>query len=309
MNLYVKYRPSDFSEMEGNETTIKALESSIQKENHSHVYLFTGPAGTGKTTAARIMASKLGAEELDIREINSANNRGIDTARDIQNQIRQMPIYGNSIVYIIDEVHKTTSDWQNAMLKPLEDTPEHIYFFLCTTDPQKLIAPLKSRCTVVKFENLKTGQIYKILNRVKKLENLTVSKDVLEGIADKSEGCPRKALVLLERIISLPEEEQELFLRNYAIDFDDPEVLDLCRALLNENIQWKGIAELLKTLGESGKLDDSERVRYAILGYMNSVLLSGKLNKRAMAALESFSEPTFNNGKYSITLYALRTIL
>lgn len=309
-NLYIKYRPVNFSDMVGNESAISALEKSLDKKNHSHVYLFTGPAGTGKTTAARIMASKLGAGELDIREVNSASNRGIDTARDILSQIRQLALSGNSIVYILDECHRWTVDFQNAMLKPLEDTPDHVYFFLCTTDPQKLIKPLITRCTEVKFELLQPSLLLKVLKRVNRLESLNITNDILLTIADKSNGCPRTALVLLERIASIEsEEKQEEFLRNTSIDSEDTEIINLCRILLDDRNKWQSVVSILKELNANSKLEDPEKVRYAVLGYMNSVLLSGNLSDRAVAAIEAFSEPTYNTGKFGITLACLRVVL
>jgi len=310
MTLYLKYRPTEFSEMLGNESTIQALESAIDKENHSHVYLFSGPPGTGKTTAARIMAVKLGASELDIREINSANSRGIDTAREITQQMRMLPMSGSCVVYILDECHRWTADFSNAMLKPLEDTPEHVYFFLCTTDPQKLIKPLKSRCTEVKFESLSVEYISKLLRRINKKEGTKVSKEHIEQIAENSEGCPRKAIVILERLIALDDEiSREQYLKTCNVLEDEKEVIELCRALLNDKQGWSEIAKLVKELNANGKLDDPERVRYAVLGYMNAVLLSGKKMPRAISAMEAFSEPTYNTGKFGITLACISTII
>lgn len=310
MTLYLKHRPAEFSEMLGNESTIKALESAIEKENHSHVYLFSGPPGTGKTTAARIMSVKLGASELDIREINSANSRGIDTAREITQQMRMLPMYGSCIVYILDEAHKFTNDMQNALLKPLEDTPEHVYFFLCTTDPQKLIKPLKSRCTEVKFESLPLEYIIKLLRRINKKEGSKVSKEHIEQIAENSEGCPRKAIVILERLLSLDDDtSREDYLKTCNVSEEEKDVLELCRCLLNEKQGWSEAAKIIKDMTANGKLDDPERVRYAVLGYMNAVLLSGKKNPRAISALEAFSEPTYNNGKFGITLACISTII
>lgn len=309
MNLYQKYRPSDFSEMEGNDSAIKSLQKSLEKENHSHVFLFTGPSGCGKTSSARIMASLVGADEIDIVEINSSNNRGIDTAREIIDQMYLMPLSGKAKAYIIDEVAKTTSDYQNAMLKPLEDTPSHVYFFLCTTDPQKLIKAIRTRCTEVSFEALPSEKIIKVLKRVCKLEGIHITPDILESIADASDGSARKALVLLEQVSSLEsEEEMEKFLKEYGSFDAEPEVINLARTLLDSKSTWKQIAPLIKELQASGKMDDPEKVRFAILGYMNAVLLNGATIPRAIIALEAFSQPTYNNGKFGITLAALTVV-
>ena len=163
MELYRKYRPSTLDEMVGNEATIKSLKAEL--ENGSHVFLMTGPAGCGKTTLARIMAKEVNAGPLSIHEINSAENRGIDTAREIMEQMRYNPSDGDAIVWILDEMHQITSAGQNALLKALEDTPEHCYFFLCTTDPQKLIAPLKTRCSIINVKPLTNEEMTYLLKR------------------------------------------------------------------------------------------------------------------------------------------------
>jgi DNA polymerase-3 subunit gamma/tau len=309
-NLYVKYRPTEFSDMVGNELAIKALQKSLQKDNHSHVYMFTGPAGTGKTSLARIMAKHLGASELDIREYNSASNRGIDTAREIQQQMKLYPTAGEVIVYIIDEFHRVTSDFANALLKPLEDTPSHVYFFLCTTDPQKVIKPIKTRCTEVKLESLKVSELITLIHRVIKLDNLNISKKIYSRIAEVAEGCPRKALVILEQVASLEsEEEQEFYLDSGTFSEEDVEIVQLCRKLLDIHANWQHIAKILKQLSADGKLDDAEKVRYAVLGYMNAVLLNGSMSDRVALAIEAFSEPTYNSGKAGITLACVKVMM
>lgn len=308
MNLYNKYRPQTFEDMIGNSVELETLQNELNKTDHSHVFLFTGPQGTGKTTAARIVAKMFGASDLDIREVNTASNRGIDTARSIMLEMKMLPTAGDSIVYILDEAHKFTNDMQNALLKPLEDTPDHVYFFLCTTDPKKLIKPLRSRCTEIKFSLLTESQIIKLLRRVSKKEEFSLSPDVAEGIAKLSEGCPRKALVILGQIIGLEEDKQLEFIKNGAIDEEDKEVISLCRALLSDKSSWKEIANILKELSSLGKLDDPESVRYMVLGYMNAVLLNGSKLPRAISAMAAFSEPTYNTGKFGITIACLAAI-
>lgn len=209
---------------------------------------------------------------------------------------------------LVHNCHKFTSEMQNALLKPLEDTPERVYFFLCTTDPAKLITAIKSRCTIIKTEALSSEKIQSILRRVNKLESLGISKNTLESIAEKSEGSPRAALVMLEQISNTDNEEQvEVILKSRGTE-DDPEIIELARMLLNEKNGWREISALLRKLKDGNKLDDTETIRYIVLGYMNSVLLSGKMIPRAVGALEAFAEPTYNTGKAGITLACLQTI-
>jgi len=308
-NLYNKYRPQTFEEMIGNTIELETLQKELDKETHSNVFLLIGPQGTGKTTLARIIAKKFGASDIDIREVNTASNRGIDTARAIISDMQMMPVSGDSIAFIMDEAGRWTTDMQNAMLKPLEDTPDFVYFFLCTTDPQKLIKPLRSRCTEIKLSFLTEQQTIKLLKRVSKKESFELFPDVADAIAKSSEGCPRKALVILDSIMGLDSEEKQLkFLSKNTISENDEEAIELCRVLLNSKSNWGDIAKVIKSLAAKGKLDDAESIRYMVLGYMNSVILNSGMNDRAIRIMSAFSEPTYNTGKFGITIACIAAI-
>ncbi len=285
MSLYQKYRPVSFDEMVGNETQLTALRKALPKQ---HVFLLIGPPGCGKTTAAKIAARELGAGELSIKEINSSNNRGIETARQIIDQARYSPVEGKATVFIIDEVHMATKDWQNAMLKPLEDVPSHVYYFLCTTNPEKLIAALKSRCMEVKFSLLKPEEIMYLLKSVNRAEGLGISRDLLQDIVDVSEGSPRRALVVLEKVAVLEsDEERRKLIISGVPDEENAEAIELARLLLKK-AKWQ---ELMTIVNRMEK-DDLENVRQVVMGYMGAVL--GKAwNAQAMVVLEAFSERDF----------------
>lgn len=299
MELYRKYRPKSIEEMVGNESTIKAVKKEL--ENGSHVFLFTGNAGCGKTTLARIIAKEVGAGDLSIKEINSAENRGIDTAREVQEQMRYMPSDGGALVWIFDECHQWLAPVQNAFLKAFEDTPDHVYFFLCTTDPQKLIKPLVSRCSVVAMKPLTDEDMTYLLKRTARAEGKKVTPDVVNAIIQQAEGGSRKALKLLAKVLYLDSEEEQLEVLSAGED-DNAETIELCRCLLSQGCNWAKLAQVIKDLDVS----EPERIRQSVMGYMNSVLLKGKMNQNAVCALQAFgANPTFNNGKFQITIACL----
>ena len=301
LELYRKYRPQNLSEVVGNETAIKSLKSEL--ENGSHVFLLTGPAGCGKTTIARIMAKEVGAGDLSITEINSAKNRGIDTARDVEEKMRYNPGDGDALVWIFDECHKWTNDMQNAMLKPTEDTPEHCYFFLCTTDPQKLIEPLKSRCSIVNVSPLTDEEMKYLLKRTSRAEGVKLNPKVYEKIIEIAQGGSRKALKLLAKVLRLDSDEERFSVLEKEMIAESEESKALCQALLKENTNFQTLAALLKKIDT----DDPEKIRQGVMGYMNAVLLNGnKFNPMAAAAIQAFSQAdTYRNGKNSLTVALL----
>jgi DNA polymerase-3 subunit gamma/tau len=298
MSLYLKYRPQTFDDVLGNASSLKALSKMLSQENHPHVYLFTGDTGCGKTTIARILASTI---QGNIIEVNSSNNRGIDSAREIIENIQYASMDGKPIVYILDEVHKSTNDFMNAMLKTLEDTPKHVYFCLCTTNPEKLIPAIKSRCTVIELPPLNDDDMLTLLRKVSRNEGVKLVLSIYERIVELADRSPRKALVLLEKILYLNTEEEMLEL--LGSDESSSATIDLCRGLINEDFEWSDISKIISSL----ETTDWESIRYAVLGYMASVMLK-RPAKRVANAIANFSEPFYNTNKAGLVLACWKTI-
>lgn len=303
MNLYQKYRPQKLETVTGNESALESLEARLQDDSPPRAFLLHGPSGCGKTTVARIIARRLEADEMNLVEINTADNRGIDTVREIIENIKYVPMGGGRRVYIIDECHMISAPAQNALLKPLEDAPEHVFFVLCTTDPQKLIKAIRTRCVEFRFSPLRDEQVYRIIRRIHRNEKGKLAQETLNDIAAAALGSPRQAIVLLEQVISLddPSKVREIIAMG---DESVAAVIDLCRALLKEGNSWKVIAKLLQEM----KGEEPEKVRRAVLGYMASVLSNGKENDRVAVVMESFAEPTYNTGWAGIVLAAYQSI-
>ena len=305
MSLYLKYRPSSLDEFYGNVSLVSTLKGMLKDmEKMPHSFLFHGPTGCGKTTLARIVASELGCAENNIVEIDTAQFRGIDTVRDLRKNCQFTPLGGGVRVYIIDEVHKMTGDAQNAFLKILEDTPSHIYFILCTTDPQSLLPTIKGRCSQFQVAQLTDTQMEKLLLEVTEKEGEpdfgNKYGEVLTQIIQDSQGHPRNALQILDQVLATPPKRRLKIAQQAAVE--QSESIALCRALIKGE-SWAKVNTILKGL----KGQDAEGIRRVVIGYASSVLLSSD-NERAGLILECFSEPTYNMGFPQIVLNAYQVI-
>jgi len=300
MGLYQKHRPDTLETFIGNEDMVNGLTNLLDNSDIPHVFLFSGATGCGKTTLARIVSGMVGAEKEDVTEVDTADFRGIDTVRDIRRQSQYMPLAGDSRAWILDECHKLSNDAQNALLKLLEDTPEHVYFFLCTTEPHKLIPTIKGRCSIHEVKPLDELPMVKLLKRISRAEGKKIDKKILIQIAEDSFGHPRNAINILEKVLVVDEDRQMSVAKKAAEE--QSESIELCRALLR-HASWKEIATILKGL----KDQDPEGVRRHVLGYCTTVLL-GKRNDIAAAIMEEFIEPFYNTG-YAGLVYACYCVI
>ncbi|KKL10376.1 hypothetical protein LCGC14_2556470, partial [marine sediment metagenome] len=207
--LHIAHRPSDFSTFVGNESTIQSLKSVLDREKgHVKVFLLQGPSGCGKTTLARIIRNYLGCSEHDFFEYNMANTRGIDTIRGLVGNAKYAPLKGGVRIYLLDECHKLTTDAQNALLKILEDTPDHVRFILCTTEPEKLINTIKTRCSTFQVSSLQRAKIITLLKGVCEKEEAEFPDKHYKEIARVCDGSPRKALSILDQIMDIPDDDK-----------------------------------------------------------------------------------------------------
>jgi len=289
MNLYLKYRPDTLEGIRGNPELVSTLEAMLKDPTTCpHSFLLHGPTGCGKTTIGRIIALRLGCKGNDFREVDSADFRGIDTIREIRKQSQFKSLEGPCRVWLIDECHKMTNDAQNALLKILEDTPRHIYFVLCTTEPHRLIPTIRGRCSQFQVNPLSERQMTSLLHHIVQAEGQTLEKEVYEQIVQDSFGLPRNALQTLDQVLRVdPDKRLEMARRSAE---EQSESIELCRLLLTKT-GWKPVATILNGL----KDQEPENIRRHVMAYCQSVLLKGD-NARAGLVLEQFLEPLYNTG-------------
>lgn len=282
-NLLKELRPKKFSEVLGNKEVVKSLTAKFKAKNIPQCIMFSGLSGGGKSTLMRICASLVGATDLDIHEFNIGDTRGIDDAREIIKLMNYTP-YGDSTVIILDEIHNSTKAFQESLLKPFEDISEHVYVFIATTVPSKIIPTLKRRFIHYQLKPVNSQELFLYLMKVAKQYEIKLHKDAIDLIIEQAAGSTAIALSLLNTIMEVEVEEQEALL-SYAKNNTET-VITLCQQLLYEK-PWNTIIKTLNALEDS-----PEGYRRTIQAYMLKVLLnpkSGRLHMRAASILDIFS--------------------
>jgi len=301
LSLDLKYRPKTLTDMVGNKSTVESIQSLLnRKQGPPKSFLFIGPSGCGKTTFAMIIRNLLKVSEQDTFIYNTANTRGIDTIRKLEATCKYAPMHGTKKFYLLDECHMLTKEAQNALLLLLEDPPKHVYFVLCTTNSEKVLETIKTRCSTYTVSSLPRNKIMLLLKKVVKEEGIEppLPDRNLNEIAYCSGGSCRKALKILEQVIEIADDERA-FKMIQDTSIGEATVLEICKMLVEPGKgKWAEMSKLIK-----GVDSDTESIRYAILGYLSAVLLnSPEGNPRIAEMMSIFVEPCMYTGKGGIVL-------
>jgi DNA polymerase III gamma/tau subunit len=307
LDLHTKYRPTAFKQVVGQDPVVSSV-SSLLKRGGTHAFIFIGPSGTGKTTLGRIIAKKLGCERQNLVEIDAATNSGVDAMRALTESMQFSGLGANPTrVYIIDECHMLSKAAWNSLLKSTEEPPQHVYWVLCTTEGDKIPATMKNqRFATYQLKPVSTNLLYELLEQVRTDEGYETPDDVLQLIASKSEGSPRRALAALAKCRDVQDRREAAELINIVSDEEEGDIGNLCRALL-KGCTWEQAMDIVRPLQDQ----NPESIRNIVCNWMTKVLLgsedrkgaSGNRAAHVMTILAAFSKPyTTNNGIYPVLL-------
>lgn len=286
-SLYLKYRPRTFKEVIGQAQVVRSLQN-VLKARSNRTLLFAGPSGTGKTTLARIAAVEAGCTPESIQEINAAHFTGVDDMRQITSGLAYRPLgAAPSKAIILDECHMLSKAAWNSLLKPLEEPPAHVYWFLCTTDLEKVPQNIRTRCTLFNLKPVATKDIEELLLVIAGAENMPCSDGVVSLCARHAQGSPRAAIVSLGLCAEAENKAAALELLSRAEGASG--AIDLARAL-KEGRSWPEIRDILEGL----KDQNPESIRHVVRAYFTTIIMKESKLANAQscfAVLEAFSKP------------------
>ncbi|UCF87564.1 MAG: DNA polymerase III subunit gamma/tau [Nitrospiraceae bacterium] len=291
-----KWRPQTFDDLTGQETVVRTLKNALSSEKTAHAYLFSGPRGVGKTSAARVLAKALNCTQrsspepccdcnnckaiangssVDVLEIDGASNTSVDNIRELRETVRYAPSSGKFKIYIIDEVHMLSTAAFNALLKTLEEPPPHIIFVFATTEPKKVPVTILSRCQHHAFRKISKPKIKERITKITKAENITTSDTAAEMIARAADGSMRDALTLLDQASSFSSNISEKDLQTVLGLPESDIIIQLSDTILSGDIS--GTLSFIKDITERGY--DLRPIMKELVEHFRNIAISKVIQK------------------------------
>ena len=298
MSLITKYRPTSFEELLGNKETVASIKALLDKEDPKRTFLISGLKGTGKTTIGHVIAQYVGCNmSLDFIEVDAAALNGAPPARELRENCKYGSITQGPRVWLIDECHRMTDAAQEILLKTFEKPPEHAFFILATTEPNRLKDTFIDRMAHFTMKPLSENEFKLLIKKVTRKEGFpSLAENIITSLYDKAEGRPRTGLNILEKVLTVTDENM-MSMISAGIDIEGA-IIDLCRCIIKKE-SWVYISKLLLSLLEK---EPPEEIRRGIYGYMVSIISKGE-NPYAFEVASNFKETTYINGKNDL-IYA-----
>lgn len=287
--LINKYRPRTFDDVVGQDPVVRALERAVEKRD-VRAFLLTGPSGTGKTTLARIAAAALGCAPQDVEDVDAATHTGVDDMRAVAAQLVYRPMGGGTRAVVVDECHMLSRNAWNSLLKILEEPPDHVAWFLCTTEMGKVPATVVTRCLRCELKPVPSKDLEELLLTIAEREGMFDGPDgekVVHLCARQADGSPRQAIANLAACAGARSLQEARELMRSAEE--STEAVELARALV-KGARWSEVQGLLAGLGGVSP----ESVRHVVRAYVTKVVLGAKTEASAghgIEILDAFSEP------------------
>lgn len=308
-DLTLKYRPNSLDEIHGHSEVCASIQDVIERGG-SHAFLFTGPSGVGKTTLARIVASMVGCDPVNVMEIDAATHSGVDAMRRVTENLAFRAVQGSPMrMIVVDECHALSKAAWQSLLKSLEEPPSHVWWCLCTTEASKIPDTIRTRCTSYVLGKVHRNEIFELLMFVVDQEQGDVSEDVLDLCASKADGSPRQALSYLAACWQCSTRADAVKLIKSLDTADNEVIAKFCRALGSTD-DWGRIRGALQAVLDEGM--DAESVRRIVINWFSKVIMGAKTSAKAANAavvLDAFADPyPQGSGPEMVILSTLRVI-
>lgn len=290
-SLYRKYRPKTFADVLGQDHIVSVLQKAIENKNPNHAYIFTGSRGVGKTSIARIFARELGVNETDIYEIDSASYTGVDNIRELIENATVLPMMSPYKVYILDEVHMLSKNAFNAFLKGLEEPPKHVIYILATTELNKLLDTIISRCELHNFKKPSIDTLSQVIKVVVKKEGLIIDDESTKLIAMSGDESFRDTLSVLQKVMASVDGKNIVNIE-HILNIPDISLID---EIIEKNIKGEQVFENIDKL--KGNNADGKIVYDLFMDRLRTRLREGKDKEKVLIlfskALENYRHVRF----------------